>query len=117
MSNQDVIDFLNRVVSDPGLRREVESAVRDEQPTGEAIAAVAGRHGLHFDVVELAEVMRAINASASRELSDEELDAVAGGFGTQLQSAAFMKLGTQLKNHKTLGSGILDPTNFGALKF
>jgi predicted ribosomally synthesized peptide with nif11-like leader len=114
MSSQAVIDFLNRVVADAALQQELQAAVEGKAATGEAIAAVARRHGHDFDVAELTQVVEAINAGGSRELSDEELEAVAGGFTATKQD--IVKLSGQLSNIK-YGSSLLDPSSFGAFKF
>ena len=85
MGTQDVVAFLNQV---------------------------ARRHGHEFDVSELTQVVEAINAGGSRELSDEELEAVAGGYKEQISGSNLVKLGSQLSNIK-YGSNLLDPTSFG----
>ncbi len=114
MGTQAVVSFLNLVVTDAQLQEELQAAVEGTTATGEAIAQVARRHGHEFDVAELTQVVEAINAGGSRELSDEELEAVAGGFTLAKQDV--VKLGSQLGNLKW-GSSLLDPTSFGGLKF
>ena len=79
MSTEAVQEFLAEVGRDAELRQELRRAIQGKPTTGEAIVEVAERHGHEFEVEELDEVVRAVRAQQTGELTDEDLESVAGG--------------------------------------
>ncbi len=85
MSTQAVTDFLQKVAEDSTLQSELANMIGAENDR-EAVTQLAQRNGYEFSSEELwAEVQKrqaefeAKRASGELELSDEELEAVAGG--------------------------------------
>lgn len=85
MSLQAVRDFLNRVVEDEQLLKDLTLALEAEDDRA-AVAHLASKRGFHFSPEELwtevqnlqAEYVRQADAAVAA-LSDEELEGVAGG--------------------------------------
>ena len=83
MSSQSVVDFLESVKTDEGLQQELATAMESEDDR-QAVTDLAMSRGFDFTSGELwAEVQKRqselANRQSSGELSDEELEAVAGG--------------------------------------
>jgi predicted ribosomally synthesized peptide with nif11-like leader len=70
MSKDAVVTFFKTLAERGELAAEYSSAVRN------AVTDFAARHGFHFTVEELVETLDA----EGDELSDADLDAVAGGY-------------------------------------
>lgn len=70
MSTESFKAFAARLREDPGLQDEVRSASGDEGISVETLAALAEGYGFHFTVEDV-----------SNELSDAQLEGVAGGLG------------------------------------
>lgn len=86
MSLQNAIDFAATVAKTPSLAEEINQAVTGKS-TVDAMAIymeIGKRHGYDFPAEEAAE-FRAQD-SQSTELSEADLDMVAGGGGTMLPS-------------------------------
>jgi hypothetical protein len=89
MSVQNVIEFGRRAMSDAAINKEVLDAVgtRQGMEAATAAAAVATRHGFPCTADEVAqgyeEAMKASqgSADANGNLSDADLEAIAGGKG------------------------------------
>ncbi|MEN9231480.1 MAG: Nif11-like leader peptide family natural product precursor [Thermostichus sp. DG02_5_bins_236] len=85
MSLQAVRDFLNKVIEDEALLKELTLALEAEDDQT-AVAHLANKRGFHFSPEELwaevqslqAEYIRQVDAAVAA-LSDEELEVVAGG--------------------------------------
>jgi predicted ribosomally synthesized peptide with nif11-like leader len=83
MSNSQVQEFLSKVGEDPSLQTELSQALESENDR-EAVTALAKSKGYEFSSDELwAEVQTRqaefITNQADGELSDADLEAVAGG--------------------------------------
>ena len=95
MSTKKVEEFLNNVGEDEALQAELSKALEAENDR-EAVTALAKSKGYDFSSEELwAEIQKRQaefnQQEASGELSDEELEAVAGG-GTPLSIAASISI-------------------------
>jgi predicted ribosomally synthesized peptide with nif11-like leader len=82
MSKQSIAMFLKRVSEDRGFEAELHAAVTGARESVPAILAFAARHGYDFSQDELEETLDAYEA-ADDELSEGELEHVAGGVGAQ----------------------------------
>lgn len=80
MSAQDLKEFLEKIDQDEALRDELTGVVKARDDKEAATAEVAARHGFQFSAEELKRVLDATQGTASSELDEEELDAVAAGF-------------------------------------
>jgi predicted ribosomally synthesized peptide with nif11-like leader len=87
MTHEEVNRFLAVLERDTLLQKEVESAVIEAADRFEAIAEVARRHGYPCAASEVKAAIEAGMGSADRQLSDEELGSVAGGFGGQVMTS------------------------------
>jgi predicted ribosomally synthesized peptide with nif11-like leader len=86
MSVENVIAFGKRAMDDPELRNELMAAVKDKSPdeAATAAAAVATRHGCQVTPAEVKQGYQTylqMSTPAGGELSDAQLEAVAGGSG------------------------------------
>ena len=85
MSLEAVNQFLERVNQDPALQQELAQAVESAAPGEDRVAAaeIGAKYGYSFTPDEIGETMEATQKQQSgEELSEEELEAVAGGFCT-----------------------------------
>ena len=92
MSTVSVQDFLNKVSEDQALQAEVAKAMEAENDR-EAVTKLANSKGYDFSTEDLKTEIEAREADFAKrqeagELSDDELEAVAGGFYTLTQYAA-----------------------------
>jgi predicted ribosomally synthesized peptide with nif11-like leader len=83
MSNAKVEEFLNQIGEDPSLQSELAAALESDNDR-EAVTALAQSKGYEFSSDELwAEIQKRqaefSTKEAAGELSDAELEAVAGG--------------------------------------
>ncbi|THF49683.1 Nif11-like leader peptide family RiPP precursor [Allorhizobium terrae] len=76
MSMEAMKAFYNKVQNEPALKQEAEQAVQ-EGPA--ALVTLAAREGFQFTEEEVAAELAAL-AAGEHELSDSDLDLVAGGF-------------------------------------
>lgn len=83
MATNDFTHFLELVSKDPALQAEL-NATTDAEEFATLAVRLASDTGLNVSIGDVASVMRAEAADMvdSVELSDEQLDAVAGGEGT-----------------------------------
>ncbi|MCR5288427.1 MAG: Nif11-like leader peptide family RiPP precursor [Treponema sp.] len=88
MAKENVEKFFEKVANDENLKKELSVA------QAEAVVAVAKKAGIDFTTKELVEMMQA----GAGELSDEELEGVAGG------GVAFVT-----RHWSAYGVGELDP--------
>jgi predicted ribosomally synthesized peptide with nif11-like leader len=93
MSIQSVQDFMVRVSQDPGLQQELAVALEADNDR-EAATQLAAKHGYTFTQDELWQAVQEAQASVQDrqkggqlELTDEELEAVAGGEVIMLSAA------------------------------
>jgi predicted ribosomally synthesized peptide with nif11-like leader len=77
MSQQAAGEFWKKIDDDKAFQEEFFKAVPKDLSSGAPIVAFAGKHGFSFTEAELKQVA----AAASGELSDNQLEAVAGGAG------------------------------------
>ena len=85
MSAEAVAQFLERVNQDSALQEELTQAINASQPGADRVAAseIGAKYGYSFTADEIGEAMEAVEQQQSgEELSEEELEAVAGGFCT-----------------------------------
>lgn len=74
MSTDNIRTFLDKAATDAALQEKVSAAYRAAQEaTARALSALASEHGLDFSADELLAVQ-------SQELSESDLEGVAGGF-------------------------------------
>ncbi|MBB4955146.1 putative ribosomally synthesized peptide with nif11-like leader [Agrobacterium vitis] len=81
MSMEAMQAFYQKVQSEEALQKEAEQAV---QQGAAAVVALAAREGFEFSEAEVAVELAAL-AAGQEELSDSDLDLVAGGLITQPQ--------------------------------
>ena len=84
MSDTKVEEFLKKVEEDQALQAELAKALEADNDQGEAVTALANSKGYDFSSDELWAGIQKRQAEFSQheaagELSDEELEAVAGG--------------------------------------
>ena len=79
MSQEDARSFLERVANDPEVRRLVSAAAQARD--AERLVAIGAQHDLRFSTRELDEAVNEQHfGRGARELSDSQLEGVAGGF-------------------------------------
>jgi len=93
MSDTKVEEFLKKVEEDQALQAELAQALESENDHREAVTALANSKGYDFSSDELwAEIQKRQTEISQKqiagELSDEELEAVAGGGVTPTISLA-----------------------------
>jgi predicted ribosomally synthesized peptide with nif11-like leader len=76
MAKESAVQFLDKVYSDSEFKAEVKAMVKSGSL--EEITDVAATHGYNFSTDELKEAS-AERPVVTQELSDEELESVAGG--------------------------------------
>jgi predicted ribosomally synthesized peptide with nif11-like leader len=74
MTSRDAAAFINAAAADQKIRAEWNDA-----ETPDALARVAERHGYHVDADELQAALAALRQRQQDELSDADLEHVAGG--------------------------------------
>jgi len=80
MSKDAVIEFLKKVDGDLGLQEKLDGALDDEGRAVELFLATAAEQGFQFTADEFLEAVQAEGiGEKDGELSDEDLEAVAGG--------------------------------------
>lgn len=98
MSNQQVHEFLQKVTSDEQLQQELGQVLQSAKDDREAAVALAQKHGYEFSSEELWQEIQnrqsefgkfVANTSSDEELSDEELETVAGGIEFGFQAKAW----------------------------
>lgn len=77
MSKESVVEFMRRVDEDAALREELDRALDDGDSPVASFLAVAGGRGFEFTADEYLEAV----GSGGGELTDRELENVAGGLG------------------------------------
>ena len=104
MSAETVRVFLDKVAEDSALQAEVETMIQDKGEgqmvsTGDLVAA-GSRHGFEFTAEELRdEIVRQRGETAGRELSEEEMEGVAGGMGRPEKDAKYDGISLGLGRH------------------
>jgi len=81
MSKDMVVKFLSAVDADSDLRGELVAAIEGTTEQASSIVEIADRHGFEFTLDDYTEVIREIGRQQEGEVSQDELDAVAGGLG------------------------------------
>ena len=87
MSAENVYELMKRAAADAALRQRIDAAVAGKQgrDADQAVAELARGHGLEFTAEESFQARAALKQRLAREghvageLSDAELEAVAGG--------------------------------------
>ncbi|MCA1992636.1 MAG: Nif11-like leader peptide family RiPP precursor [Coleofasciculus sp. S288] len=81
MSIEAVADFTKRLTEDASLQEELRAAVGDKEgmEASQAVADLGSKHGYSFTAEEAQQVRDYVVANESGELSEEQLEAVAGG--------------------------------------
>ena len=96
MSKQNVLAFDLRIRGDKDLQSRVKALPAND---AEGLVKLGAEAGFNFSTSELLEVIG--NSRNSDELSNAELDKVAGGFNPQPDPPAF-QLGSPIMLHFTL---------------
>ena len=82
MSKEAVVKLLNEADEGSALRRELEAALESPGGKADAFLKVAATHGLEFTLEEFKAVLAEASAEPQEgELSDDDLEQVAGGVG------------------------------------
>jgi len=81
MARETIAQFLEALDQREDLRKDLTSALEGLEDQTPAIVDVAGRHGYEFTEDEFNVVLELIAAEQAQQLSDEELEGVAGGSG------------------------------------
>jgi predicted ribosomally synthesized peptide with nif11-like leader len=98
MTTASAVSFIEKLDTDPTMRGELSAQVgdvtkisSDDRSSGEALVSFGASHGYDFTAVEIRDAYKSVLekqlVNAGRELSDAELDTVAGGAGCCLTSA------------------------------
>ncbi len=95
MSKQNVLAFDLRIRGDKDLQSRVKALPAND---AEGLVELGAEAGFNFSTSELLEVIG--NSRKSEELSDNELEQVAGGFNPQPDPPAF-QLGSPIMFHFT----------------
>ena len=72
--NQNIVKFLEKVANDEELQAKMQKATNPDEAYAIASAVQDG-----FTKEEFVEVMQALNAQAANEISEDDLNKVAGG--------------------------------------
>jgi hypothetical protein len=103
MSTQSATDFFNKVYADPKLRGELQQNVGDinhgdlakSRSNGEEIATLGKKHGFNFNADEAKDAYKVFvaqfagnNNPQEQELSEAELETVAGGLAKASTSSS-----------------------------
>ena len=103
MSTQSATDFFNKVYADPKLRGEIQKQVGDinhgdlakTRTAGEEMAAIGKKHGFNFNPDEAKDAYKVFvaqfagnNNPQEQELSEAELETVAGGLTKSTSSGS-----------------------------
>lgn len=82
MSVESLQEFVSRVEGDSSLQQELETAVagKDGLAASQAVSEVGAKYGYSFTAEEAEAGRKAVLAEESGELSEGELESVAGGF-------------------------------------
>ncbi|HKC24746.1 MAG TPA: Nif11-like leader peptide family RiPP precursor [Thermoanaerobaculia bacterium] len=81
MSAEQLKRFMDELGRDPVMQRSLAAAANDQELIASSIRLAAER-GLEVTPAELEAYLRESRAPSGGELSDEQLGAVAGGFGS-----------------------------------
>ena len=100
MSQADAKAFVERAISDDNLRRDVMDELRHlAEGTPNRLVEIGASQGLRFTDSELTEaVATAPQIGSGGELSERDLDAVAGGSILQVATQAYQAWFTCLKS-------------------
>jgi predicted ribosomally synthesized peptide with nif11-like leader len=79
MANELVNRFLQLVRKDPSVQERLRTA-KDQEGLAQLSVQIGSERGLHFSVQDVIEKLKEITGG-SRELTDAELEAVAGAGG------------------------------------
>ena len=79
MANELVNKFLQLVRKDPSVQAQLKTA-KDQESLAKLSVQIGSERGLHFSVQDVIEKLKEITGG-SRELTDAELEAVAGAGG------------------------------------
>lgn len=81
MSIEAVTKFTDKLAQDESLQQELKSAIGDKEglSASQAVAELGAKHGYNFSAEEAQQTREFVLESESDELSEEDLEAVAGG--------------------------------------
>jgi predicted ribosomally synthesized peptide with nif11-like leader len=79
MAKDSIAAFLDTLDGSIDLREELGAALEGLDTQASAVVEVASRHGFEFTEDEFNGVLEVVSRSQGQELSDDELEAVAGG--------------------------------------
>ena len=92
MSKESLIGFVKLVVGD----RELQAKI-DDNTDADSLVAIGAEHGLDFSVDEVDSLLPSL---ADDELSDDDLEQVAGGAGRIRKSMMRQKIKTLVRNKR-----------------
>jgi Nif11 domain len=104
MSLQSANEFISVATSSPEIMAKVADAITGKSPTeaAQAVSDLGRLNGFEFTADDAIQARQAV--LQSQRLSEDDLDGVAGGTGTQNQFGA-----------KPVGGGFVSPDVLGAL--
>ena len=105
MSKEAVIGMLTEANEDPALRARIEAIGTGEIGVEETAAFVsdAAERGFEFTAEEFNEVVEMIRRHDGDEISDEDLEQVAGGWGFSSLGQSFVTSGVSYNWARTVG--------------
>src|SRR5262245_45674178 len=78
MSTEAVTKFLARLAEDSALQQQARSLAKDAQDPAAAAVDLGAKHGFQFTAAEFLKIVQPVQ-TGDAELSDADLDPVAGG--------------------------------------
>lgn len=81
MSIEAVAKFTNKLAEDEALQQEIKCAIGDKEglDASQTVSELGAKHGYEFTAKEAQTLRQVVLANQSGELSEEQLEAVAGG--------------------------------------
>src|SRR5258708_5656114 len=92
MSQENVLSFIHKVSEDPGLLAKLRPLTEDDM-TG--LLKVAAEAGFDFNAEDYVVAMQAQSIAPASDLSDNDLDVIAGGIGSATGGAGTGKAAQQ----------------------
>ena len=91
MSAKSAREFLERIANDDQFRETVSNELKDQTEPAVVIMSVASKSGYSFTASEISEVLKVFNHEG-KEMTEAELQAVAGGVTLQSDATIFRTL-------------------------
>lgn len=115
MSGKAISEFWKRLKTDDAMRGEFDALVTASPnvPASEVVQ-LGARHGLDFTADEL---RTTVALAAGAELSDDELEAVAGGASLAIKGEVITAFKLEIDGVSSLSYKISSPRGFGIINF